>query len=132
MRGDRDFREFYAQLRREDQAYAGDFHGYLVRARQSAHSRKPGWILLSAAVALMILVVALVVPRAPHRIAGAPEMLLTEWKSPTDFLLQLPGQEVLRSVPRFVDWPAAAEIHLQTVTGNENKVREKKPKEDVP
>jgi hypothetical protein len=30
---------------------------------------------------------------------------ITEWRSPTDFLLQTPGHELLEGVPRIGQWP---------------------------
>jgi hypothetical protein len=42
--------------------------------------------------------------RQPERHPGKPAISLTEWKAPTDFLLETPGRELLRTVPVIGVW----------------------------
>jgi hypothetical protein len=107
MPNDRDLRERFAELRRRDQADAGEFYSFLRRARPRANPmRLSAWVAVGLAV--MIAVVVVSIPRSGRRNIGSPEISITEWKSPTDFLLRTPGQELLRTIPRIGEWPAFA------------------------
>ena len=107
MPNDRDLRRWFADLRREDQAHAGEFGNLLHRARLRANPmRLSVWVAVAAGLAAMIAVVVMSIPRSGRRNIGSPEISITEWKSSTDFLLRTPGLELLRTVPRIGDWPA--------------------------
>jgi hypothetical protein len=108
MPNDRDLREWFAEMRREDQAHAGEFGNLLHRARPRANPmRLSGWVAVAAGLAAMIAVVVMSIPRSGRRNIGGPEISITEWKSSTDFLLRTPGLELLRTVPRIGEWPAS-------------------------
>jgi len=98
---DQDLRERFAALRREDAAQAPVF-ALPGRRRISAP-----WSWRNPVMALSALVLAAVVFFTLHRDPDRPAhgQSITEWKSPTDFLLQTPGREVLNSVPVFTQWP---------------------------
>lgn len=105
MANDRDLRELFAGLRREDRAHAGDFSIFLQRARPRASSiRLFAWV--AAGMAVTIAVVVMSMPRSERRGIGSPEISITEWKSSTDFLLSTPGLELLRTIPSIGEWPA--------------------------
>ena len=109
MSNDRDLRERFAELRREDQAQAGEFGSFLHRARPRADRiRLSAWVAAAAGLAVMIAVVVMLIPRLELRAIGNPEISITEWKSSTDFLLRTPGLELLETVPRIGEWPASA------------------------
>ena len=102
MQDDHDLREGFGDLRRQDEAQAGEFHAFFNR---SAAQR--GVSLASRWVAVAALVVAVVwLQWRPGRHSGEPPSVsITEWKSSTDFLLQTPGQELLRTIPKIGEWP---------------------------
>jgi hypothetical protein len=101
MLDDRDLRERFADLRREDQAHAGEFNGFLHASRPRANPmRLSAWVAVAAGLTVMIAVFVMSVQPSGRRNIGSPEISITEWKSSTDFLLRTPGQEVLRTIPR--------------------------------
>jgi len=62
------------------------------------------WALAAPALAALAIVAAVVVPRlrhsgpSPDEVAAATQ--LAAWQAPSDFLLQVPGRELLRETPR--------------------------------
>jgi hypothetical protein len=107
---DRELRERFAELRRADQARAGEYLAVLYQpARWTRHVRPAKWAAV-AGLALVIAVAVLLVERSKRRYAGSHDVSITEWKSPTDFLLRTPGQEVLQTIPQIGEWPASARI----------------------
>jgi hypothetical protein len=97
---DRDLRERFAAMRRGEEAGAPPIDRLLARARSGGEARRlagPGLAIAAAAAVLMAL--ALLPRREPP--PPSPVPLLTEWRSPTDFLLQTPGREILDTLPRF-------------------------------
>lgn len=112
MPGDDDLRDHFAKLRSEDQAHAGEFDSFLRRTRpRPIGALPPAWIAVGTGLAVMMVAVVIVisVTRSEHRAAQGRQLSITEWKSSTDFLLQTPGQEILRSVPRIGEWPSYSE-----------------------
>jgi anti-sigma factor RsiW len=95
---DRDLRERFASLRREDVLLAPDFA--VVQRRPSGG--QPAWSRWAAAAAAMVMVAAVLLVKFYPRPA-APAQSLTEWKSPTDFLLETPGRGLLQT-PSFGPW----------------------------
>lgn len=95
---DRDLRARFAELRRQDALRAPEFAGLIRRSRPPMFRR-----MAVAAVCVLVagLLVLVLYPRRP----APPALSLTQWRSPTDFLLQTPGRDLLRSVPRFGAWP---------------------------
>lgn len=95
---DRDLGERFAAWRREEETGAPRFERVWPRAAGS-HARRAGPWLVAAAAGLSLAAFFLlrVAPRAEPRV---PLVSITGWKAPTDFLLQVPGREILNSVPR--------------------------------
>ena len=107
MPHDRDLRERFAELRREDRAHAGEFSRLLHRARPRANAFPVSvWVAIAAGLVLAAAVVKWM-PRLGHRTMGGAEISITEWKSSTDFLLRTPGREMLRTVPTIGELPAS-------------------------
>jgi hypothetical protein len=95
------------------------FRARVLAAAEAAGERKsawPGrfWILAGAMAALAVIVLAdLIVQRrvarnveqANDRTMPATQLVaaqrLAEWRAPSDVLLQTPGQELLRTTPKF-------------------------------
>jgi hypothetical protein len=99
---DDDLRARFARLRREEEALAPQF----VVSSRAASGLSPWWSagkLIAVAVCLVTMVAAVVllrlVPQGRERKVGQPVASLTEWRAPTDFLLETPGRELLRTVP---------------------------------
>ncbi len=108
---DRDLRERFQALRREDSGRTPSFQTTLVtgRARRAAESA-PRRRALGLAVATAVAAgVALVLLFSQHGRPGvAVDLATAHWEAPTDFLLRIPGDELLRTVPQLgrvnVDW----------------------------
>jgi hypothetical protein len=101
---DNDLRSLFEELRREDEARTPVFT--LTRpSRMARGSRLGRLVVLAASLAgLVACVFFLRLMRQPERLPGTPAVSLTEWKAPTDFLLETPGRELLRTVPAIGDW----------------------------
>jgi hypothetical protein len=100
-RDDHDLRKSFAALRREDAAGIPLFQATVAaaRARQAAAPGRPALWLAAVLVAVVAVVVVLT---WRERVGARLEMDLAtvRWHAPTDFLLKLPGDELLRSVPQ--------------------------------
>jgi hypothetical protein len=93
-----DLRERFHVLRREDAAAAPAFRATLTAALAGPRQRRSGGAAVATALALIALVLILTLrgrDRASVDLAGV------RLHTPTDFLLQVPGEELLRTVPRF-------------------------------
>jgi hypothetical protein len=107
---DRELARRFEELRREDLLAAPDFGTLLARPPARGDSRRrrrlhlrpvPAWLAAGAVVGLVGLVgVALRVPsaRSSH---PSPDgsVTIAAWKSPTDFLLDTPGRQLLDELP---------------------------------
>jgi hypothetical protein len=95
-------RNRFAKLRQEEQqhipAFASPWGG-----RMHAPRGKALWFV--AATCLLIAVAAIFLLRLeqPKR-EEASMASITEWQAPTDFLLETPGREMLRTVPEIGAW----------------------------
>jgi hypothetical protein len=103
---DGDLRARFVALRREEEALAPDF---VMPSRSWAEplGRWSAGRLAGVTACLVAMVVGALwlgsVPPKPQR-SGEPVASLTEWKAPTDFLLQTPGLELLQTVPAIGVW----------------------------
>ena len=101
-RNDSDLRDRFRALRREDAAAAPPFDATLAaaRARRVAPShRRTGWLAAAAVVVAAVAVVLLFT--RPDRHGRTIGLATVRWEGPTDFLLVLPGDDLLRTVPHF-------------------------------
>ena len=107
---DRDLRERFARSREADRAQMPAFAAVVARAPARARAR--GRLAIGVAMAAALVVAAFV---ARDRIArsvghvGLPTP--THWRSPTDFLLEIPGDELLRTTPAFGSCFIAVSCH---------------------
>jgi len=113
-RNDQDLGERFHALRREDTAAAPPFPATLAAAR-ARHAPPPGrrtrW-LAAAAVGVAGVALALLFNR-PHREGAVRIDLATvRWEAPTDFLLAVPGEELLRAVPELGRLPSTRDRRI--------------------
>lgn len=100
-REDHHLRKGFAALRREDAAGSPPFQATVAAAR-ARRAGAPARRVLGLA-ALVAVVVAVVVLSSRHDGDGGRlevDLATVRWHAPTDFLLMLPGDELLRSVPQ--------------------------------
>lgn len=92
------------------QGHSGGSRGRPRRQRRLPRVRRPLPVALAAVAAAIALAALIMVtrpwvrtgglsPAAPSPAASAP--LITAWRSPTDFLLRTPGEEILSTTPSF-------------------------------
>ncbi len=95
---DHDLGDRFHALRRDDAAIAPAFRATLAAAR--AHgARKPQRRALGFAVAgIIVASVAVAVLAIRHRLPN--DLATVRLKAPTDFLLALPNEDLLRTVPQ--------------------------------
>jgi hypothetical protein len=110
---DGELRVRFAALRREEEAQAPAFA--LPRSDFAARGlRWSAGTLMAAGVCVVTILVAVLLlqlePSAPRGITSMPVASLSQWKSPTDFLLETPGREMLRSVPAIGVWQDSAKV----------------------
>jgi hypothetical protein len=103
---DEDLRTRFAELRREEELRVPQFAFPPPRLAGQDRRWGTGRLIAGAACVAALVAAALFlrfVPSQPAR-TGQPVATLTEWRSPTDFLLETPGRELLRSVPAIGVW----------------------------
>lgn len=96
-RHDNDLRKRFEMLRGEDAELAPPFPTIVARARARPPRVGPG--LAAAAVLIVMAVLAFLFTRRDGP-RVAIDLAAVRWEAPTDFLLKLPGDELLRAVPR--------------------------------
>jgi hypothetical protein len=106
---DRDLRGRFAALRAEEAVQAPEcaVFRHPITARRTA---KPSIGLIAASALLAAIVAAIVASHPPRRTPDRPVASIAEWKSPTDFLLDTPGRDLLQTVPTIGIWPGNPDI----------------------
>jgi len=110
-RHDHQMRQRFEALRREDAAGGPSFQATVAaaRARQAAAPGRRALKLAAVVVAVMAVVIDST-RRGRNGVGLDIDLATVRWHAPTDFLLKLPGDELLRSVPqlgrRSLDWRA--------------------------
>ena len=97
-RDENELREQFAALRREESAGAPEFRRMLAAARTRPRSGRRDIGFLAAAALVLIALVAILRMGHGHRMPV--DLAGVRVRTPTDFLLQVPGAELLRTVPR--------------------------------
>jgi hypothetical protein len=94
---------FAARQRRDEEAAPG-FERLLRRPARIARASR--WSSAAAAALLLMLIAVGIVWRVRtgrQSLESSEHPTLATWKAPTDFLLDVPGSELLSSTPRFPD-----------------------------
>jgi hypothetical protein len=99
---DNTLRRRFAALRREEDQQTPEF-ALLWQAGAGARRPQARWFA-AAACALIALLAFLWIRSAQRRPDDKIVASITEWKAPTDFLLETPGRELLRTVPEIGEW----------------------------
>lgn len=118
---DDDLRGRFIVLRREEEQGIPKFAS-LWRGRARAPFGKGRW-LVAAACALGVVVCILWLRSAQRKPQDVSVASITEWNSPTEFLLETPGRELLRTVPRIGEW--RGDTAATTATDGHSQVRKK-------
>lgn len=96
-----DLKQRFAGLRRETAAGLPSFHETVTTARaRGVAGRRRRRVQLAAVVTAGLALAVLVTRRGRPDARMAIDPATVRWHAPTDFLLTLPGTELLRSVPR--------------------------------
>ncbi len=102
---DRDLRERFASLRREEEPQATPLHRLIETAASGRMPRRRGALAPALAVVAVLAALGLIIGQAlpPDRPAepGKPLVSLAAWTEPTAFLLRTPGGDILSTVPEF-------------------------------
>ncbi len=100
-RDDHHVKQAFEALRREDAAGTPPFAATIAaaRARRTARPRRRA-LGFAAAVIVMVAVVVISIRRERDGVRLEIDLATVRWQAPTDFLLNLPGDELLRSVPQ--------------------------------
>ena len=115
---DRDLRDLFQAARRAEREAAPPFARVLAgrsgRPMGAGAGRRPAtrWLVAAGAVAAVLLVVAKAV-RPPGGVTPADLKLaraVSSWRSPTEFLLRVPGAELLANPPRLGEAPAGSPL----------------------
>jgi hypothetical protein len=95
-----ELRRLFAERERRDEAASPSYERVVHRPARARHGRRR-LALAGCAVGVLLLTTLLAVWR--DRPGVAPVPTLSTWKAPTDFLLAVPGNELLNSTPTFPD-----------------------------
>jgi hypothetical protein len=96
---ERELSRLFEAARRADESAAPDLDALLARGPRPR--RSAGRAIAFAAAATLLLAIAVLLVRHDARTAPAPEapVQLADWESPTAFLLDTPGSELLTEIP---------------------------------
>lgn len=103
---DRDLQDLFRRLRDAESGLAPHYGVLLKRRRRMGVRRPAGRLALAAAAAAFIAVVAIYSTRSGR--VGNSHFATLAWRSPTDFLLDTPGHDLLSSVPTLATGAAPA------------------------
>ncbi|MGB9122039.1 MAG: hypothetical protein WCE73_15565 [Candidatus Angelobacter sp.] len=95
-------RNHFVSLREEEQRRIPAFAS-LWSGRACAPHSKGLWYVAAACVLIVVVAILLLRSERPNR-NEVSMVEITEWKAPTDFLLETPGREILQTVPEIGKW----------------------------
>jgi|GEM_PF-478720 len=100
--GDEQLRRRFAGLRQEDERRAPPFAD-LWRSRQRKPERRIRGVFATGAAAIVFAGLFWLWAVRPRPVTPMVASI-TSWKAPTDFLLETPGRDLLRTVPEIGGW----------------------------
>ena len=112
---DRELSRLFEAARRADESAAPDLERLLARSRRRRPTSASRRIAYAAAVACLV-TVAVVLLRGVHPAPAAETLQLADWLSPTDFLLDTPGSELLSELPTLASLPNAENASSPQIT----------------
>ena len=95
-------RKLFAGLRQEEQQHTPAFAPLWGR-RSRGQSGKGLWFAGAGFALIVVTAILLLRSERPNR-NELSMVEITEWKAPTDFLLETPGREILQTVPEIGRW----------------------------
>ena len=99
------------ELGQEDQCFTPSFFKTWDAASSRSRKRRQSWRHARVAALLLVIAGLVIVPirflrKSPISANGLNEILtLSQWQSPTDSLLKLPGEQLLKTVPLLGESP---------------------------
>lgn len=99
---DDELRGRFTVLRREEEQSVPVFAS-LWRSRTRAPLGKGSWLVASTCALIVLAAILLLRSERPNS-KEVSMVSITEWKAPTDFLLETPGREILQTVPEIGRW----------------------------
>lgn len=99
---ERALRNLFVSLRQEEQQSTPAFASLWAR-KNPVQQRKGLWFAAAACALIVVAAFLLLRSERPNR-EEVLTVSITEWKAPTDFLLETPGREILRTVPEIGKW----------------------------
>jgi hypothetical protein len=116
---DDDLRDRFTVLRREVEQGVPKFAS-LWRGRARVPLGMGRW-LVAAGCALIVVVSILWLRSAQRKAEDVSVASITDWNSPTEFLLETPGRELLRTVPEIGEWRGYTPVTIHKTTPSEIK-----------
>lgn len=108
-RDDTQIKQLFEELRRQDERSVPDFHELLNRETGSRSGTVGGFWLRYRMAASMAVLAILLIPVAVYfgsgngteqtPLSAAVAVEVTDWESPTDFLMSFPGESLIDEVP---------------------------------
>ncbi len=95
-------RKRFLSLREQEQQHVPAF-ALLWGGRAHTPHNKGLWYAAAACALIMVAAILLLRSDRPNR-DKVLMVSITEWKAPTDFLLETPGHEILQTVPEIGKW----------------------------
>lgn len=114
---DDDLRRLFAELRERDRRTIPGFEALVARALARHTPRTVRAPLLAAAIAVLVLGAGFGGVLLLRR--RAPTVALASWQSPTAFLLRVPGDEILRTVPSVT--ASVVRFEVEAAAGHNSK-----------
>ena len=97
---DRELSRLFEAERRADESDAPDLEALLARTRRRRSMIPDHRLVPAVAMAILVAATLLLVRGARRPVTPATEAVqLADWKSPTEFLLETPGSELLTQIP---------------------------------
>lgn len=125
-REERELRDLFARQRADESERTPSFAATLAAGRfrdRRVGVRRAMWLAGAAAVAAIVVAMVMMPGRAgDERTRMTTELSSVEWRSPTDFLLETPGAELMRTTPRIL---RLEDIRLPALGGGDTRGKQR-------